>query len=131
VQQLAERGRTVLLETLNTAEQSPLTEVERQAVVAELRATAVALGADPDGPVPDDPDAIYDIYDILRESANRLGALYAQQITKGGTDDPAIIAMRAVDAEIRAIPLDDLDAQKALTRELKRRRRELLQREGG
>lgn len=44
---------------------------------------AISDGVDADAPVPDDPVAVYD---VMREAANRLAAVYAQQVTVGGID---------------------------------------------
>jgi len=60
-------------------------------------------------------------YDVMREAANRLVGLYAQQVTVGGTGDPAIIAMRALRDEVYAVPTHDLDAQELKTIELRER----------
>lgn len=60
-------------------------------------------------------------YDIMWEAANRLGAVYAEQVREGGLGDPAVIAMRALTAEVEAIPTADLAAQRTMTVELVRR----------
>lgn len=60
-------------------------------------------------------------YDIMCEAANRLRAVYAEQVREGGLGDPAIIAIRALTEEVDAIPTSDLAAQRAKTEELARR----------
>nr|WP_152665904.1 hypothetical protein [Mycobacterium sp. UM_NZ2] len=78
----------------------------------------ISEGVDLDAPVPDDPVAVYD---TMREAANRLTAVFAEQVTIGGIADPAIVAIRALRAEVAAVAWNDLAAQKAMTAELVRR----------
>lgn len=77
---------------------------------------------EPTSTMVDDPVVVYD---VMWEAANRLGAVYAQQVTSGGVNDPAIAKMRALDAEVEAVDPDDLDAQKAKTVDLRRRYEQL------
>jgi hypothetical protein len=70
----------------------------------------------------DDPVVIYD---VMRECATRLSARYVKQITIGGPNDPAIVKMRALHEEIRAIDTRDQAEQRAKTIELRRRYAEL------
>lgn len=65
------------------------------------------------------------VYDVLREAANRLSALYVRQVTVGGAQDPAILRVRAVRDQVRAVDVDDLCAQVELIREFDRRYREV------
>ena len=65
------------------------------------------------------------IYDVLRESANRLSALYVRQVTVGGAEDPAILRVRAVGDQVRAVDVGDLEAQVELIGEFDRRWREV------
>ncbi|MGW8431617.1 hypothetical protein ACWGJ9_11040 [Curtobacterium citreum] len=65
------------------------------------------------------------VYDIMREAGNRLIAAILENVTHGGMDDPAIREVRAVRAELRAVPLDDLAAQTAKTEELVERERQM------
>ena len=60
----------------------------------------------------EDPVAVYD---VMREAATRLGAVYAQRVTVGGADDPAIIEIRNIDAEVNAIDPHDIEAQRDMT----------------
>ena len=91
--------------------------------LAAFRAALDRLGVAPGTTVPDDPVAVYD---VLREAANRLGGLYVQRVGAGGLDDPAIVALRALDAEVAAVDPADIAAQKELTAELRRRYADLI-----
>lgn len=82
-------------------------------------------GVDLTTPVPDDPVVVYD---ILHEAATRLGGLRLHLATTDTERDQAIADMRADDAEINAVAMDDLEAQKALTAELDRRYAALVRR---
>lgn len=64
------------------------------------------------------PDPVV-VYDILREAANRLCAYYAERVTKGGLEDPAIEAIRRIRSRVRAVPLSDMQSQLDLTDALK------------
>lgn len=55
----------------------------------------------------EDPVAVYD---TMREAATRLIALHAERITVG---DPAMVEMRKIRAEARAVNTHDIPAQKA------------------
>ena len=59
-------------------------------------------------------------YDIMWEAANRLQGLYVQEVRDGGISDLAISKMRALVAEVEAVDIDDLDAQRAETERLGR-----------
>lgn len=73
----------------------------------------------PNAPEPaEDPVATYD---IMREAATRLMSLYAQRITVGGDDDPAMVEIRAVRAEARAVDTHDALAQRAAAAEFNAR----------
>lgn len=72
------------------------------------------------------PDPIV-TYDLMWEAANRLGAVYAEQVAEGGLKDPAVIAMREIHAEVEAIPARDPVAQRAKTEDLGRRYKALTQ----
>lgn len=61
------------------------------------------------------------VYDIMRESANRLAALYIRQVTVGGTEDPAILEVRAINDKVLAVDVNDLQAQLDLTAEFNKR----------
>jgi hypothetical protein len=87
-------------------------------VLAVFRVALDRLGVASGAPVPDDPVAVYD---IMRDAATDLGSLYAGRVGVGGLDDPAVAALRALDAEVMAVAPDDLAAQKAMTVELRRR----------
>ena len=63
------------------------------------------------------------VYDIMRESANRLAALCVRQVTVGGTGDPAILAVRAINAQVLAVDVNNLQAQLDLTAEFDKRYR--------
>lgn len=82
-----------------------------------FRVALARLGVAPGAPVPDDPVVVYD---TMRDAATTLGAVYAQRIGVGGLDDPAVVAMRALDAEVAAVDPGDVTAQKAMTVELRR-----------
>lgn len=84
-------------------------------VLAAFRAALAQLGVAPGAPVADDPVVVYD---IMRETANQLGGLYARRVTVGGLDDPAIAALRELDAEVAAVDPEDVAAQRAMTAEL-------------
>ena len=61
------------------------------------------------------------VYDIMRESANRLAALYIRQVTVGGTEDPAILEVIAINDKVLAVDVNDLQAQLDLTAEFNRK----------
>ena len=61
------------------------------------------------------------VYDNMRESANRLAALYIRQVTVGGTEDPAILEVRAINDKVLAVDVNDLQAQLDLTAEFNKR----------
>ena len=63
------------------------------------------------------------VYDIMREAANRLAALCVRQVTVGGAEDPAIIAVRAINDQVLAVDVNDLQAQLDLTAEFDKRYR--------
>ena len=67
--------------------------------------------AGPDAQPTDDPIVVYD---TMREAANRIGALL---ISRG-----ELAAMREMQDEVEAVPVDDVAAQLAMTAELVRRR---------
>jgi len=52
------------------------------------------------------------IYDTMREAANRLVSVYAERVTFGGMDDPAIQEIRAIRAQTLAVDTRDIAAQK-------------------
>jgi excisionase family DNA binding protein len=126
-------SRTTIVRAINAGEITAVKVGNRHRILArevdryraQLFAEALAEvseGVDFEGPVPDDSVAVYD---IMREAANRLTALYVPQITAGGAEDPAIIAMRAISKEVDAVAWNDIAAQKAMTAELDRRYAEL------
>ena len=63
------------------------------------------------------------VYDIMREAANRLAAPCVRQVTVGGAEDPAIIAVRAINDQVLAVDVNDLQAQLDLTAEFDKRYR--------
>ena len=51
------------------------------------------------------------VYDVLRESANRLASIYAERVTVGGLEDPAVLAIIAILDEADAVDSRNTDAQ--------------------
>ena len=86
-----------------------LTDERRKGLAAVL--AALRRSAGPDAQPTDDPIVVYD---TMREAANRIGALL---ISRG-----ELAAMREMQDEVEAVPVDDVAAQLAMTAELVRRR---------
>lgn len=134
-------SRTTVVRAINNGElraskvgnrhRIPLSEVDNyrkrsmSTTLEEFHTTRDELGIDRDAPVPDDPVSVYD---NMREAANRLGGMRLHLSTTRAERDAAIAVMRAEDAEVNAVPSDDMTAQKALTAELDRRYDALVQR---
>jgi hypothetical protein len=64
-------------------------------------------------------------YDVMRFAANRLAAIYASRATIGGIEDPAILAIAELYAEVEAVDSHDMAAQDAATASFRARRSEL------
>ena len=60
-------------------------------------------------------------YDIMREAATRLMALYAKRITVGGDVDPAAVETRNIRTQARSVGTHDMGAQIAATAEFNAR----------
>ena len=65
------------------------------------------------------------VYDVTREAANRVVDFYASQATIGGADNPAVIAISDIYAEVKAIDARDREAQHAATESFRARYAEL------
>ena len=55
------------------------------------------------------------VYDVMREASTRLMDRHAALITIGGPDDPAMVVMRKIRAEARAVDTHETTAQIAAT----------------
>jgi hypothetical protein len=69
-------------------------------------------------PVAEDPVAVYD---VMRDTANRVVAVYASRVTVGGVADPAVQAISDFWAEVDAVDARDLAAQKIATTMFRKR----------
>lgn len=65
------------------------------------------------------------VYDVMREAGNRLIAAILENTADGGLNDPAIQAVRDVRAELRAVPVNDIQAQHDKTNDLVMRERQM------
>jgi len=90
-----------------------------------VRSTLAAESAEHTGgvaietvPSADDPVAVYD---VMRDIANRVVAVYASRVTVGGVGDPAGQAISDLVDEVDAIDAHDLAAQKAATATFRKR----------
>ncbi|TXH11127.1 MAG: DNA-binding protein [Spirochaetes bacterium] len=122
-------SRTTVVRAINSGELKASKVGNRHrissAAVNAYRATLITAAVarltediDLDAPVPANPVSVYD---TMREMSNRLVAVYAERITAGGLDDPAIVQIRAVRAEVDAVSATDMEAQKELTEDLRKR----------
>lgn len=62
-----------------------------------------------------------EVFRLLKDAADRLGAIHASRITVGGIKDPEIQAIRAIDDEVRALTPRDLEAQRSLMASFRKR----------
>lgn len=55
------------------------------------------------------------MYDLMREAANRLSAVFAERVAAGGLDDPAIQEIRAIRSHTQGVDAHNITAQEAMT----------------
>ena len=65
------------------------------------------------------------IYNVMRDAARHVMAVYASQVTIGGIEDPSIQKLRAIMLEAEAVDPHDEDAQIKATESFRALYREL------
>ena len=66
------------------------------------------------------------VYDIMREAANRVCSIYAERVTTGTVEDPAVEQIRAIWAEADSVDTHDQQAQRLATDKFNERYETLL-----